>query len=267
MLPELGIECATPGELVREYGLDVLAVTEGENGASLYSARGECVTADGLKAAVVDTVGAGDAFAAVLAAAVMRNGLSNLAATLEACNAAGSAAVQQQGAHVTLPAGLLPPFEGDARSLQMGAGGTEMQLALDLVDIPGAKRLYAELERSGSPPEIVEVGTPVVIKEGMAAVTVLRDAVRLLNYDSNGDPFCYVVCCQTSSGLAQTSSSSAPQWNLISGRHRCCDRCVRSCMQVGDSVAVLADLKIMDAGEHEANLAFEAGADIVTVLG
>ena len=53
---------------MREYGLDVLAVTEGENGASLYSARGECVTADGLKAAVVDTVGAGDAFAAVLAA-------------------------------------------------------------------------------------------------------------------------------------------------------------------------------------------------------
>jgi len=36
---------------------------------------------------------------------------------------------------------------------------------------------------------------------------------------------------------------------------------------VSDSVAVLADLKIMDAGEHEANLAFAAGADIVTVLG
>lgn len=32
-------------------------------------------------------------------------------------------------------------------------------------------------------------------------------------------------------------------------------------------MAVLADLKIMDAGEHEANLAFAAGADIVTVLG
>ena len=30
---------------------------------------------------------------------------------------------------------------------------------------------------------------------------------------------------------------------------------------------VLADLKIMDAGEHEARIAFEAGADIVTVLG
>jgi 3-hexulose-6-phosphate synthase len=36
---------------------------------------------------------------------------------------------------------------------------------------------------------------------------------------------------------------------------------------VSDSVAVLADLKIMDAGEHEAELAFSAGADIVTVLG
>lgn len=30
---------------------------------------------------------------------------------------------------------------------------------------------------------------------------------------------------------------------------------------------MLADLKIMDAGEHEASLAFAAGADIVTVLG
>ena len=32
-------------------------------------------------------------------------------------------------------------------------------------------------------------------------------------------------------------------------------------------LSVLADLKIMDAGEHEATLAFEAGCDLVTVLG
>jgi 3-hexulose-6-phosphate synthase len=32
-------------------------------------------------------------------------------------------------------------------------------------------------------------------------------------------------------------------------------------------LTVLADLKIMDAGEEEASIAFEAGADIVTVLG
>ena len=32
------------------------------------------------------------------------------------------------------------------------------------------------------------------------------------------------------------------------------------------AVTLLADLKIMDAGEHESQLAFKAGADIVTVL-
>jgi 3-hexulose-6-phosphate synthase len=32
-------------------------------------------------------------------------------------------------------------------------------------------------------------------------------------------------------------------------------------------LALLADLKIMDGGEHEAAIAFEAGADLVTVLG
>jgi len=33
------------------------------------------------------------------------------------------------------------------------------------------------------------------------------------------------------------------------------------------SLSVLADLKIMDAGEHEAEMGFKAGADIVTVMG
>jgi 3-hexulose-6-phosphate synthase len=33
------------------------------------------------------------------------------------------------------------------------------------------------------------------------------------------------------------------------------------------ALTVLADLKIMDAGEEEASIAFEAGADIVSVLG
>ena len=33
------------------------------------------------------------------------------------------------------------------------------------------------------------------------------------------------------------------------------------------NMQVLADLKIMDAGDHEAKLGFEAGADLVTVLG
>jgi 3-hexulose-6-phosphate synthase len=33
------------------------------------------------------------------------------------------------------------------------------------------------------------------------------------------------------------------------------------------ALTILADLKIMDAGKHEAALAFEAGCDFVTVLG
>ena len=42
---------------------------------------------------------------------------------------------------------------------------------------------------------------------------------------------------------------------------------VRELRRAFPSIALLADLKIMDAGEHEATLAFEAGADIATVLG
>jgi sugar/nucleoside kinase (ribokinase family) len=52
---------------------------------------------------LVDTVGAGDAFAAVLAAGVLRNGISNrtgLQATLQAACSAGAAAVSSKGAHV-----------------------------------------------------------------------------------------------------------------------------------------------------------------------
>ncbi len=42
---------------------------------------------------------------------------------------------------------------------------------------------------------------------------------------------------------------------------------VRELRRVFPTIVLLADLKIMDAGEHEATLAFEAGADIATVLG
>ena len=59
--------------------------------------------------------------------------------------------------------------------------------------------------------EVIEVGTPLVIKEGIKAVTEIK--------------------------------------------------------RTFPSLEVLADLKIMDAGDHEAKIALEAGADIVTVLG
>src|SRR5271169_2406278 len=44
-------------------------------------------------------------------------------------------------------------------------------------------------------------------------------------------------------------------------------RAVREIRRRFPPLTVLADFKIMDAGELEASLAFDAGADIVTVLG
>lgn len=180
MLKALGVDCATPADLVKAYSLDLLAITKGEEGASLYSAKGDSASADGVVVAtVVDTVGAGDAFAAVLAAEVMRNGLCDLDSTLTACNAAGAAAVCHQGALGYMPpdrlrASQLYGDSGSSGALHPSLRTTQMQLALDLVSIPEAKGLYSELEASGASPEIVEVGTPVVIQEGMKAVTALR---------------------------------------------------------------------------------------------
>ncbi|WP_159887324.1 3-hexulose-6-phosphate synthase [Paenibacillus puerhi] len=49
----------------------------------------------------------------------------------------------------------------------------ELQLALDLVDIPGAKQVVAEVAEYI---DIVEIGTPVVINEGLRAVKEVKEA-------------------------------------------------------------------------------------------
>lgn len=84
---------------------------------------------------------------------------------------------------------------------------TKLQLALDgaLTDS------LAVLEQAHAHVDIVEIGTPLVFREGMRAAQTIRAA--------------YPDAC------------------------------------------LLVDLKIMDAGEAEADIAFSAGADIVTVLG
>ena len=84
----------------------------------------------------------------------------------------------------------------------------KLQLALDMVTTQEALDMLRDI---GEYIDIVEVGTPFVLREGLKTVTQIKK-----NFP----------------------------------KHK-----------------VLADLKIMDAGEHEAKLAFEAGADIVTVLG
>ena len=84
----------------------------------------------------------------------------------------------------------------------------KLQLALDDLDLVKSLRMIELVHDSI---DIVEVGTPFVIDEGMRAV---REIKRFF-----------------------------------------------------PDIEILADLKIMDAGKYEAELAFEAGADYATVLG
>jgi 3-hexulose-6-phosphate synthase len=84
----------------------------------------------------------------------------------------------------------------------------KLQLALDLLDVEAVKTL---LEEVIDLVDIVEIGTPLILQEGMKIVTEIK--------------------------------------------------------QRYPAVELLADLKIVDAGEIEAQIGFEAGADIVTVLG
>lgn len=83
----------------------------------------------------------------------------------------------------------------------------KLQLALDIYDIPQSLELLKEL---ADVVDIVEIGTPLVMRDGVHAVEAIKRA--------------YPQLC------------------------------------------VLADLKIMDGGTLEAKMAFDAGADIVTVL-
>jgi 3-hexulose-6-phosphate synthase len=83
----------------------------------------------------------------------------------------------------------------------------KLQIALDGTYLQGVKILH-EVHPFV---DIVEVGTPLLFREGIQAVTLLR--------------------------------------------------------QQFPDVEILADLKIVDAGEAEASIAFEAGCDYVTVLG
>jgi 3-hexulose-6-phosphate synthase len=84
----------------------------------------------------------------------------------------------------------------------------KLQLALDFLELEEALGLLEKVHPSA---DVIEIGTPSVIRYGMEAVRRIK-----LRY------------------AAKT---------------------------------VLADLKIMDAGEGEASLGFEAGASIVTVMG
>ena len=84
----------------------------------------------------------------------------------------------------------------------------KLQLAIDLLDVKAVKTLLGEVIDLV---DIVEIGTPLILQEGMKIVTEIK--------------------------------RSYP------------------------TVTLLADLKIVDAGAIEAKIGFDAGADIITVLG
>ncbi|MBW8003023.1 MAG: 3-hexulose-6-phosphate synthase [Planctomycetes bacterium] len=83
----------------------------------------------------------------------------------------------------------------------------KLQLAFDFLELAESEETIREVHDLI---DIVEIGTPLIIREGIRAVSRIR--------------------------------SQFP------------------------SLEILADLKIMDGGQYESKLAFEAGADIVTVL-
>lgn len=91
----------------------------------------------------------------------------------------------------------------------MSAEGPVLQVALDFINLQQALRVAEEAAEGGA--SWMEVGTPLVKAEGMAAVRAVR--------------------------------ASFPE------------------------ATVIADLKIMDAGRVEVEIASKAGADVVTVLG
>jgi fructokinase len=88
-------EIAIARDLIGTYGLDLVAITRGAAG-SLIVSSGETFSHSGFNVPVTDTIGAGDAFAAALALACLRD--ASLAKTSEVANLMGSWLVTQCGA-------------------------------------------------------------------------------------------------------------------------------------------------------------------------
>jgi len=86
--------------LVNKYGLQGAALTKGANGADIVTPE-QKLTHPGFPAVVVDAVGAGDAFSAVIAASLLNN--IPLESALEAACKVGAYVVSNAGAQVPLP--------------------------------------------------------------------------------------------------------------------------------------------------------------------
>ena len=97
------------------YDLELVCVTRGERGSSLYSRKGTDKH-PGLSVKVADTVGAGDAFAAALVHHYLRG--SSLKTINEAANEMGAWVASQPGATPPADEGILERVRGTASQTQ-----------------------------------------------------------------------------------------------------------------------------------------------------
>ena len=96
-----------PHELLDNLNLEIVALTHGHNGAELYVPGKKFVTMGEAKS-VIDSVGAGDAFAAALATGIIQG--ADLGYTLRVACRAGAEVVQSRGALVNISEDLRRAF-------------------------------------------------------------------------------------------------------------------------------------------------------------
>ncbi|MDY6833426.1 MAG: carbohydrate kinase [Chloroflexota bacterium] len=95
-------------QLTSQYGICLIAVTRGKNGSFLYS-EGKTSNHTGYQSSIVDTIGAGDSFAAALAMGTLRN--QSLDAINDYANRIASYVCSQVGATPQLPTRIVSPIE------------------------------------------------------------------------------------------------------------------------------------------------------------
>ena len=93
-----------PPQLLVDFDLDMIAITHGAEGAELYIPD-QMFKSQAPEVSVIDAVGGGDAFSAVLAAGVMLD--ADPVRMLDAACIAGAAIVQQRGPQQILPTEVL----------------------------------------------------------------------------------------------------------------------------------------------------------------
>ena len=105
----------TLGTLCRRYNLKLIALTEGDRGSLLFGPRGRSRHA-GHRTEVIDTVGAGDAFTAVLAFGLLSG--ASLDAINEQANRAASFVCSRAGATPEMPVAERPWQHNRPQSLE-----------------------------------------------------------------------------------------------------------------------------------------------------